>query len=117
STPPLAATARARPAPVRLHSPSSSAPSPAFLRLPNKLAWLNCNGTPGPRDACQPDLVQRSMKKRIGVYVMSVLNLLISVRKAVADWRRCQRDYAELMDLDDHSLADIGIRRSQIRDL
>ena len=48
---------------------------------------------------------------------MSVLNLLISVRKAVADWRRCQRDYAELMDLDDHSLADIGIRRSQIRDL
>ena len=55
--------------------------------------------------------------KRIGVYLMSVLNLLISVRKAVADWRQRERDYAELMDLDDHSLADIGIRRSQIRDL
>jgi len=48
---------------------------------------------------------------------MSVLNLFISVRKAIADWRRRERDYAELMDLDDHSLADIGIRRSQIRDL
>jgi uncharacterized protein YjiS (DUF1127 family) len=48
---------------------------------------------------------------------MSVLNLLISARKGIADWRRRQRDYAELMGLDDHSLADIGIRRSQIRDL
>jgi uncharacterized protein YjiS (DUF1127 family) len=48
---------------------------------------------------------------------MSVLNLLISARGAVADWRRRQRAYAELMALDDHSLADIGIRRSQVRDL
>jgi uncharacterized protein YjiS (DUF1127 family) len=48
---------------------------------------------------------------------MSVLNLLISARKAIADWRRRERDYAELMALDDHSLADIGIRRSQVRDL
>ena len=48
---------------------------------------------------------------------MSVLNLLISARDAIVDWRRRERDYAELMTLDDHSLADIGIRRSQIRDL
>jgi uncharacterized protein YjiS (DUF1127 family) len=48
---------------------------------------------------------------------MSVLNLLISARKAFADWQRRQRAYAELMALDDHSLADIGIHRSQVRDL
>ena len=45
---------------------------------------------------------------------MSVLNLLISAREAFADWRRRQKAYAELMALDDHSLADIGIRRSDI---
>jgi uncharacterized protein YjiS (DUF1127 family) len=48
---------------------------------------------------------------------MSVLNLLVSAREAFANWRRRERDYVELMALDDHSLADIGIRRSQIRDL
>jgi uncharacterized protein YjiS (DUF1127 family) len=48
---------------------------------------------------------------------MSVLNLLVSARGAFANWRRRERDYAELMALDDHSLADIGIHRSQIRDL
>jgi len=48
---------------------------------------------------------------------MSVLNLFVSAREAFADWRRRERVYAELMALDDHSLADIGIRRSQIRDL
>jgi len=46
---------------------------------------------------------------------MSVLNLLHSVRKAFADWRRRERAYDELMALNDHSLADIGIRRSDIR--
>lgn len=46
---------------------------------------------------------------------MSVFNLMISVWKAFADWRRRERAYAELMALDDHSLADIGIRRSDIR--
>ena len=45
---------------------------------------------------------------------MSVLNLLHSVRKAFADWRR-REPYDELMALNDHSLADIGIRRSDIR--
>jgi uncharacterized protein YjiS (DUF1127 family) len=46
---------------------------------------------------------------------MSVLNLLNSAWEAIADWRRRERAYAELMALDDHSLADIGIRRSEIR--
>jgi uncharacterized protein YjiS (DUF1127 family) len=48
---------------------------------------------------------------------MFVLNLFVSAREAFADWRRRERAYAELMALDDHSLADIGIHRSQVRDL
>jgi uncharacterized protein YjiS (DUF1127 family) len=48
---------------------------------------------------------------------MSILNLLISAGHAVSDWRRRQRAYGELMALDDRSLADIGIRREQIRAL
>ncbi len=48
---------------------------------------------------------------------MSILNLFIAAGRAVGDWRRRQRAYGELMALDDHSLADIGIRRSQIRAL
>ena len=48
---------------------------------------------------------------------MSVLNLFVSAREAFAEWCRRERAYAELMALDDHSLADIGIRRSQVRDL
>ena len=46
---------------------------------------------------------------------MSVVNLFTSAGKAFADWRARERAYAELMALDDRSLADIGIRRSQIR--
>ena len=46
---------------------------------------------------------------------MSVLNLLNSAWEAIADWRRRERAYVELMALDDHSLADIGIQRSDIR--
>ena len=48
---------------------------------------------------------------------MSVLNLMTSAWQAVADWRRRQRAYTGLMALDDHALDDIGIRRSDIRDL
>ncbi len=48
---------------------------------------------------------------------MSVLNLLISAREAFVDRRRRKRAYAQLMTLDDYSLADIGLRRSQLRDL
>jgi uncharacterized protein YjiS (DUF1127 family) len=46
---------------------------------------------------------------------MSVLNLLSSVWGAFANWRRRERAYDDLIALDDHSLADIGIRRSEIR--
>jgi len=46
---------------------------------------------------------------------MSILNLLSSAREAFANWRRRERAYDDLMALDDHSLADIGIRRSEIR--
>jgi uncharacterized protein YjiS (DUF1127 family) len=46
---------------------------------------------------------------------MFVLNLLNSAWEAIADWRQRERAYTELMALDDHSLADIGIQRSDIR--
>lgn len=45
---------------------------------------------------------------------MSVINFLISVGRAFSAWWRRQQTYAELMALDDHSLADIGLHRSQI---
>ncbi len=48
---------------------------------------------------------------------MSIVNLIISAGRAFSEWRRRERAYAELMSLDDRSLADIGIRRSQIRAL
>ena len=48
---------------------------------------------------------------------MSILNLFLSAGRAIADWRHRERAYAELMALDDRSLADIGVRRSQIRAL
>ncbi len=40
--------------------------------------------------------------------------LFVAARNALADRRRRQRAYAELAALDDRSLADIGIHRSQI---
>ncbi len=48
---------------------------------------------------------------------MSVVNLLISAGKRFSGWRHRQQAYAELMALDDHSLADIGLHRSQIASL
>jgi uncharacterized protein YjiS (DUF1127 family) len=45
---------------------------------------------------------------------MFILSLVDSARHAVAGWHRKQQAYAELMALDDRSLADIGIRRSEI---
>jgi len=45
---------------------------------------------------------------------MSVINLFLAARNAIADRRRRQRAYAELVALDDRSLADIGVHRSQI---
>ena len=45
---------------------------------------------------------------------MSMINLILSAGKSFSEWRRRDRAYAQLMALDDHSLADIGIHRSQI---
>ena len=45
---------------------------------------------------------------------MSLINLAVAARNGIKQWRRRQRAYAELMALDDRSLADIGIHRSQI---
>ena len=45
---------------------------------------------------------------------MSVINLILAARRGFGEWRRRQRAYAELMALDDRSLADIGVHRSQI---
>ena len=45
---------------------------------------------------------------------MSLINLFVAGRTAIARWRQRQRAYGELAALDDRSLADIGIRRSQI---
>jgi len=48
---------------------------------------------------------------------MSLINLFISAGKAFTEWRRRRQAYAQLMALDEHSLADIGIRRSELRAL
>jgi len=45
---------------------------------------------------------------------MFIVNLLASAKNALSEWRRRQKAYAELSALDDRSLADIGIRRSDI---
>ena len=45
---------------------------------------------------------------------MSLINLFAAARSALANRRQRQRALAELMALDDRSLADIGIHRTQI---
>jgi uncharacterized protein YjiS (DUF1127 family) len=45
---------------------------------------------------------------------MSLINLFVGARNAWDGWRKRQRAYDELMSLDDHALADIGIHRSEI---
>ena len=49
--------------------------------------------------------------------ISSVISAGIAAGQAFADWRQRQRAYADLMALDDRSLADIGIHRAQIRAL
>jgi uncharacterized protein YjiS (DUF1127 family) len=48
-------------------------------------------------------------------FMMSLINLFVGARNAWKGWRDRQRAYDELMALDDYALADIGIRRSEIR--
>ena len=45
---------------------------------------------------------------------MSVINMLVAARAAFAERRNRYRVYEELAALDDHSLEDIGLHRSQI---
>ena len=45
---------------------------------------------------------------------MSIVNMLVAARTALADRRDRRRAYEELAALDDHSLADIGLHRSQL---
>jgi uncharacterized protein YjiS (DUF1127 family) len=45
---------------------------------------------------------------------MSLLNLFVAARSAIQGWRQRERAYDELMSLDDRSLADIGLHRSEI---
>jgi uncharacterized protein YjiS (DUF1127 family) len=45
---------------------------------------------------------------------MTVLNLFVAAGRKIADWHRRQQAYEALMALDDHCLADLGIRRSEI---
>jgi uncharacterized protein YjiS (DUF1127 family) len=48
---------------------------------------------------------------------MSVINMFMSAGRRLSEWRHRQQAYSELMALDDHSLADIGLHRSQIAGL
>lgn len=45
---------------------------------------------------------------------MSLINLFVAARNSLGEWRWRQRAYEELVALDDRSLADIGLHRSQI---
>jgi uncharacterized protein YjiS (DUF1127 family) len=73
--------------------------------------------TPLVVGAMQPQILCSAAKACAGVPVMSIINLIFSAGRAFSEWRRRDRAYAQLMTLDDHSLADIGIHRSQIAGL
>ena len=45
---------------------------------------------------------------------MSLMNVIVAARSAIHGWRQRERAYDELMGLDDRSLSDIGIHRSEI---
>jgi uncharacterized protein YjiS (DUF1127 family) len=48
---------------------------------------------------------------------MFIINLFATAREAFSEWRRRSRAYSELMSLDDRSLSDIGVDRSEIPSL
>jgi uncharacterized protein YjiS (DUF1127 family) len=79
----------------------------------NAAAWLDCSSA-GGSSAVQYQILCSAAKARTGVFAMALIHLIISARRAFSEWRRREQAYAELMALDDHSLADIGIHRSQI---
>jgi uncharacterized protein YjiS (DUF1127 family) len=79
-------------------------------------AWLDCGAWCRLFCNATPDFVRRSVSGA-KEYAMSVINLLISAGKALAARRQRRQTYGELMALDDHSLADIGLHRSQIAGL
>jgi uncharacterized protein YjiS (DUF1127 family) len=45
---------------------------------------------------------------------MFIMSLLANAQHALSEWRARHKAYAELTALDDRSLADIGIHRSEI---
>ncbi|HYM74146.1 MAG TPA: DUF1127 domain-containing protein [Stellaceae bacterium] len=45
---------------------------------------------------------------------MFIINLFANAQHKLSAWRRRHQAYTELMGLDDRSLADIGIHRSEI---
>ena len=45
---------------------------------------------------------------------MSLITICIAAATAWVDWRKRHRAYLELMALDDRSLADIGLRRTDV---
>src|SRR5712691_3732955 len=75
--------------------------------------WPKCVKTP---DMCMADLRSFSWSCGLrclfvqctrleGVQTMSLINLLVAARTAIASWRQRQRAHVELMGLDDRSLA------------
>jgi uncharacterized protein YjiS (DUF1127 family) len=48
---------------------------------------------------------------------MSMIDLFVAARTALIQWRRRRRTYDTLMALDDRSLADIGMHRSQVPEI
>jgi uncharacterized protein YjiS (DUF1127 family) len=45
---------------------------------------------------------------------MSIINLLSGARRAFSEWRLSEQAYGDLLALNDHLLADIGLHRSQL---
>ena len=48
---------------------------------------------------------------------MSLANFFVAAGHTFSDWRKRHNAYTELMALDDRTLSDIGVRRSEIAGL